>query len=323
MFDPAKLRSHLARTLNFLLAALALAAFGWAIFAELEQGRLTFPDPVWVLVAGLISLTIQIGETARVAVLSQLSPSHWAETTRISMMANLLTLLPIGWLGSDVFRAHKLSGMAQSAGHAVSGVAIARLMGMTATLLLFFLAGFHILADPPQLVVDPYRFNSTLITGLLILFGSAACILIVFQRFRERITGAITQLSTDVKSALKSLSPTSLGIGSVASFGIAVGRSALLWAIALSLGEPVGFAIAIAASGIGIIVSVAPFTTAGIGLREAAVAAALATLGVNLATAILVATSARLLSALVSLLGWVCLLPYGFAPSQEGANREE
>ncbi|MBO6797756.1 lysylphosphatidylglycerol synthase domain-containing protein [Maricaulis sp.] len=280
--------------------------FSWAVATELSQDALIVQAPAWLAFGAAMSLFVQLGETARVLLLTRLGKAHWLASQRISFMANLLSLLPLGWVGGDLYRTHKLSSFAANAGEALGGVAIARLLGLIATTALFAIASFAILTDPPEIAFNVSGLQRPLGIGLTLLVLATA-VLLFLPRVRRPLMARVQKLLSQTSTAVGDIRLPALLLAGLVSLGVALGRGLLLWSVALTLGEQVSLPIALAASGVGLVISVVPFTSAGIGLREAAIAAALAALGPPLTAAILIASGTRLLAASVSLVGWAGL----------------
>ncbi len=255
----------------------------WLLAAnvDLEAVGKTFASasPGWIVATLVLAFTQPVLGTGRWRIVCRQlgKPLHFLMLLRFTLIGVFFNQCLPSTVGGDAVRIWLARRAGFRLGGAVNSVLIDRLVALAALALLS-------IATLPALfarVADPIARNGVMI-GLAAIAGGLVLIVVIDRLFtlpaRFRLSEAIAKLADGVRDVMFKLRPATAVMGM--SLGIHLITIAMMTALAIGLGVPVGFLDCLVLVPPVILASVVPISLAGWGVREGAMVAAFGFIGV-------------------------------------------
>jgi uncharacterized membrane protein YbhN (UPF0104 family) len=257
-----------------LLSVLTLATIAWAAREVSWREVVQTLDPGALGLAVLVLAALPVLEAVRVGVLAGRPLNEVPAMLGFNGTAAVLAQAPLGLVGAELYKGHAYHRRGLALAPIITAIALARVLGLLA---LALIAGVLAVSGPGVL---PARFGVALAVA-----GAAGLILLpVLGRFAARILpthkgGKLSQLL----AALSGLSLGALVQGGLISAAIVFVRAFGLVLAAAGLGWSLDIITAVTATALSLLLSLIPFVSSVIGVREGGIAGILALAGIALA----------------------------------------
>ena len=292
-------------TLAFLVALMLIAPVGEWVEA-LADAR-----PVPVLMGVVVLLLLGGLEAARLMVLGRRTPSDGGALAHLVFAASCVAHLPLGLVGSDVYRAAGLRRLGVPSGEAVGVITATRFLGLAATLLLTcggVLWAVSAGGVDTGALGDLGAVAAALMGGVVVLIAAASWL------GGSARADRLPRWLRDAATAMASLRGGVLAAGSALSIAVAACRIGVVVACGAALHAQVPVVGAVVATGAGVVASVVPSLLGGVGPQEAGLAGTLLLFGVDPGAAVVVALLSRLVSLSGAVVGYGLTWPLGRIP---------
>ncbi len=272
-----------------VVASLVLAA----VNLDLEGFRIELQPGFLALATGLFAV-LALFETLRLSALARFEASARLKAWGINAAAMALAQAPLGVFGAEAYRANAYVRRGEQLPEVLAAILVARALGLACMLVLIAVAaGF--LADQVSSSVRTL-FAASAGLGLMVILAGPS----LLRRWRfERGEGRFAAFA----KALADLSTRQLLWATLWSFGVVLVRALALWACAIGLGAPITVAFSVFAAAAGFFLSLIPFFSGIVGVREGGIAGVLLLAGLPLAAGILIGFALRVGSVAGALLG--------------------
>ena len=241
------------------------------------------------------------------------------QNLRITFLAALTAQLPTGLIGGDLYRSVALRVLDESTESIVSTLMISRLMSVFAMLVALSVTSALMLSGLTSAPASASGMSTmaVLCAGGVLVSGVLSAGALAYRLPFWRRWSVIR----DVLGRIRAVSLHQFGAAMAISIGLVFVRAAALWMAINAIGLDVSLDVAILALSAGFLLSVIPFTAAGIGLREAGIAGVLVLFGVDLGAAVFGAIIVRAVALAGAVAGYVVAQLLEWALVWEQASR--
>lgn len=256
-------------------------------------------------IAGLSFIFIGVLDAWRVEKLLPSLRKARIKNTRISYLSVLAAQLPLGAVGSDVYRAAAYKQLGITTGKAVFAISLCRYVGLICTASVGLFGAVLLLSLPLQRDAS----NATLVWLFMLVFGvivfGLVAALLVLRRFN--FTNSRARL---IRTLVDSLAQVSFGLiwrVSAISMSLTFVRLFALWMSALALGLSLSSGLILVAFAAGNLSTIIPISLAGVGLRELSIVGTVSAFGHDLALVVLAAFLFRLAALVGTCAGFILI----------------
>ena len=254
----------IALAFGLFIAQVIMNSWRWCLLAPLDEGKITFNDAFRIYLEG--------------AFFNQVLPTS---------------------LGGDIVRIYRVTKLGNRPGQAINGVLLDRLAG-TVGLLILMIAGlvpfYTVVTDPPA------RLGFTTVPALAVL-GLLLLLVVgsLGERCRFRFGDSFVRFALLVRRMLvrPSTALPALGLAITGHLAMVTGT----WALARSLGIGADWLACLTIVPGAILISMVPISVAGWGVREGAMVAGFALIGIGAEPSLVLSVAVGLMLLAIGLLG--------------------